>query len=910
MNNITDTILGYIAYESKENDLKTLTTHIKLSLELCNTHFSRDLCAVYGKTIFMTDTAPERYNIKETESKWRKIWEEQKSFEVTEDTSKPKSYVLAMLPYPSGRIHVGHVRNYSLSDVVARYKRARGFNVLNPMGWDALGLPAENAAIERNTHPKDWTYDNIAQMKKQLLSMGLAIDWSREVATCDPDYYRHEQKMFIDFYNANLAYRKESVVNWDPVEDTVLANEQVVDGKGWRSGAPVERRKLYQWFFKITEFADELLEGLETLDRWPDKVRTMQHNWIGKSQGIEFNFKIIGPDLEDNAQLNVYTTRIDTIFGTSFAVLAPEHPYAHKLAETDPKAKEFIEECMSLGTSEEAIERAEKKGYKTPYSVIHPLTNEEMPVYIGNFVIYSYGTGAVKSAPAHDERDFAFATKYDLPIRPVITGPGYEEGKPFAPKGTVFNSGPEYDGLTSDEAISKIILKFEEMGIGKGVTNFRLRDWGISRQRYWGCPVPFIHCDDCGLIPVPEKDLPVELPYDINYDKPGNPLDRHPTWKNVDCHQCGKPAQRETDTCDTFFESSWYFLRYLDPKNPDRGFSNEKSNYWMPVDQYIGGVEHAVLHLLYSRFFTRALKKCGYEVPDEPFAGLFTQGMVTHATFKDTDGKWMFPADVEQKDGKWVSIKDSSPIEIGAITKMSKSKKNVVDPEDILDTYGADAARLFILSDSPPERDLEWTEGGIEGAWRFVNKLHRILTENIDLLPEVNSSKPDKFSNEASDLRTHAHKAIIGVAEDIEAFHMNKSVARIRELSNAIAGFKGRETSDLWALREAYEILVRLFNPMMPHLAEELWSLLGHTTMLTETLWPEVDKSLLQADTVTIGVQVNGKVRATITLAADASKEDAEKIALNEEGVQKALEGQTVRKVIVVPGRIVNVVAG
>ncbi len=849
----------------------------------------------------------ERYNIRETEAKWRKVWETQKSFEVTEDETKPKSYVLAMLPYPSGRIHVGHVRNYSLSDVVARYKKAKGFNVLNPMGWDALGLPAENAAMERNTHPKDWTYENIAQMKAQLLSMGLAIDWSREVATCDPDYYKHEQKMFQDFYANDLAYRKESIVNWDPVEDTVLANEQVVDGKGWRSGAPVERRKLYQWFFKITEFADDLLQGIETLDRWPDKVRTMQTNWIGKSQGIEFAFDIKGGDLPADSKLNVYTTRIDTIFGTSFGVLAPEHPYANKLAETDSDAKAFIEECMALGTSEEAIERAEKKGYKTPYTITHPFTNEEMPVYIGNFVIYSYGTGAIKSAPAHDERDHAFATKYDLPIRPVITGPNFVEGEAYSPKGTLINSG-DYDGLTSDEAISKIIEKMEQMGIGKGVTNFRLRDWGVSRQRYWGCPVPFIHCEDCGLVPVPQDQLPVELPYDINYDEPGNPLDRHPTWKHTTCPSCSKDAVRETDTCDTFFESSWYFLRYLDPKNENRGFADKKSNYWMPVDQYIGGVEHAVLHLLYSRFFMRALKKCGYEVPDEPFAGLFTQGMVTHATFKDPEGNWIFPADVIKENGK-CQTSDGKEITEGAVIKMSKSKKNVIDPQDIIDTYGADAARLFILSDSPPERDIEWTEGGIEGAWRFVNKLHRMVIDSLDNLPKVNTAKPAKFSAAANELRSTTHKSIKIVADSIDAFHMNKAVATIRELSNALSAFKPADDADKWALREGYEALVRLFNPMMPHLAEELWQTLGHDQILAETPWPTLDESLLKDDTVTIGVQVNGKVRATITLAADCSKDEAEKIAMAEPAVQKAIEGQDVKKVIVVPGRIVNVVA-
>ncbi len=854
---------------------------------------------------------PERYNIKETEAKWRKVWEDKKSFEVTEDTSKPKSYVLAMLPYPSGRIHVGHVRNYSLSDVVARYKRAKGFNVLNPMGWDALGLPAENAAMERNTHPKDWTYENIAQMKAQLLSMGLAIDWSREVATCDPDYYKHEQKMFIDFYKNNLAYRKESIVNWDPVEDTVLANEQVVDGKGWRSGAPVERRKLYQWFFKITEFADDLLKGIETLDRWPDKVRTMQHNWIGKSRGLEFSWGIKDHD----ETIDVYTTRPDTFFGASFLALSPDHPLAKKLASDKDGYDDFIKACQATGTSEEAIEKAEKIGFYTGLKATHPLLKTEMPIYLANFVLMDYGTGAVFGVPAHDQRDLDFARKYDLEVIPVVLPPEEDAAtfkigsEAFIGDGLIYNSD-FLNGLNKEDGIKAAIAKFEELKIGKGVTNFRLRDWGISRQRYWGCPVPFIHCDDCGLIPVPEDQLPVELPYDINYDKPGNPLDRHPTWKHTICHECGKDAVRETDTCDTFFESSWYFLRYLDPQNKERGFANEKSNYWMPVDQYIGGVEHAVLHLLYSRFFMRALKKCGYEVPDEPFAGLFTQGMVTHATYKDSDGNWIFPTDAIQQEDKSWQTKDGKAVTQGAVIKMSKSKKNVIDPQDIIDTYGADAARLFILSDSPPERDLEWTEGGIEGAWRFVNKLHRTITDALPTLPTVGIVQPNNFSDKAKELRSTTHKAIVGVAEDIDNFHMNKAVARIRELSNALTGFKPADDGDTWALREGYEALVRLFNPMMPHLAEELWSQLGHDTILTETSWPTHDKKLLKDDTVTIGVQVNGKVRATITLASDCSKDEAEKIALAEPNVQKALEGLTLHKVIVVPGRIVNVVAG
>ena len=845
----------------------------------------------------------ERYNIRETEAKWRKVWEDRKSFEVTEDTSKPKSYVLAMLPYPSGRIHVGHVRNYSLSDVVARYKKAKGFNVLNPMGWDALGLPAENAAMERNTHPKDWTYENIAQMKAQMLTMGLAIDWSREVATCDPDYYKHEQKMFIDFYKNNLAYRKESIVNWDPVEDTVLANEQVVDGKGWRSGAPVERRKLYQWFFKITEFADDLLKGIETLDRWPDKVRTMQTNWIGKSTGAEFSFNVT----DSNHKINVYTTRPDTLYGASFVGLAPDHPLAKELAGDKNGYDAFITQCQAVGTSEEAIEKAEKIGFDTGHTVAHPfIEGKTLPIYLANFILMDYGTGAIFGCPAHDERDFIFANKYDLDIIQVVEAEGAE--LPYTDEGTLINS--EFlNGLNKEDGIKTAIKKLEELNIGKGVTNFRLRDWGISRQRYWGCPVPFIHCDTCGLIPVPEDQLPVELPYDINYDEPGNPLDRHPTWKHTTCHECGKDAVRETDTCDTFFESSWYFLRYLDPKNKDAGFSNEKSNYWMPVDQYIGGVEHAVLHLLYSRFFMRALKKCGYEVPDEPFAGLFTQGMVTHATYKDSDGNWIFPTDAMQQEDKSWQTTDGKAVTEGAVIKMSKSKKNVIDPQDIIDTYGADAARLFILSDSPPERDLEWTVGGIEGAWRFVNKLHRTITDALPSLPDVGTAQPSDFGDKAKELRSTTHKSIVGVAEDIDNFHMNKAVARIRELSNALTAFKPSDDSDAWALREGYEALVRLFNPMMPHLAEELWLQLGHEVILTEAPWPTHDEKLLKDDSVTIGVQVNGKVRATITLASDCSKDEAEKIALEQDGVKNAIAGQTVRKVIVVPGRIVNIVA-
>lgn len=850
-----------------------------------------------------------QYDIKAIENKWQDIWSSRKIFEVVEDPAKEKYYVLAMLPYPSGRIHVGHVRNYTLSDVVARFRKCQGYNVLNPMGWDALGLPAENAAMERGTLPAKWTNGNIAQMKEQLLSMGLAIDWSREVSTCEPSYYKHEQKMFLDFYEKGLAYRKESVVNWDPVENTVLANEQVVDGKGWRSGAPVERRTLNQWFLKITEYADELLEAIKTLDRWPEKVRIMQENWIGKSQGVEFSFDVDGT----KDRIPVYTTRHDTIFGVSFLVLAVDHPLAEKLVGQQEAFKDFVQQCQSTGTSEEAIEKAEKIGFDTGYKAIHPLNPDiKIPILIANYVLMGYGTGAVMGVPAHDQRDFEFATKYSLAIPPVILPEGETETffenqkEAYSSDGKLFNSG-FIDGMNVEEAKQAVAQKFDDMGIGTVSTQFRLRDWGVSRQRYWGCPVPVIHCEDCGIVPVPEDQLPVELPMDINYDAPGNPLDRHPTWKNVDCPKCGKAARRETDTFDTFFESSWYQFRYCDPQNTQKGFDRNKVDYWCPVDQYIGGVEHAVLHLLYARFFTKALRDCGYLGFDEPFAGLFTQGMVTHRTYKDTDGKWLYPAEIREEDGRVVKAGDGTPVTIGRVEKMSKSKRNVIDPQDIIDTYGADAARLFILSDSPPERDLEWTESGIEGAARFIAKAYRTI---IELSLDADIQKPETFSDAAQDLRRLTHKTIEGVTADIEAFHMNKAVARCRELFNAIGAFKAEGTADKWALREAAESFVQLTGPMMPHLGEELWEKLGHTELLAESEWPQADKSLLEADTVTVAVQVNGKVRATIVLPAGADKETAEEKALAEPSVQKALDGKAPKKVIVVPGRIVNVVAG
>ncbi|MGB0719961.1 MAG: leucine--tRNA ligase [Bdellovibrionales bacterium] len=862
----------------------------------------------------------EKYNIKESEAKWRKRWDKEQCFEVTANPDKNKYYVLEMFPYPSGRIHVGHVRNYTLGDVVARYRRANGYNVLRPMGWDAFGLPAENAAIERGVHPAQWTISNTQEMREQLKSMGLAIDWSREITTCTPEYYRHEQAMFLKFLEKGIAYRKESMVNWDPVDNTVLANEQVVDGKGWRTGAPVERRKLNQWFLKITDYADDLLNGLKTLDRWPEKVRIMQENWIGKSQGLKLRLRVIpnacegsqdnrgdpsAQALQDDAlELEIFTTRPDTIFGASFAAIAPDHPLSEKLAGDIEGHADFIKACQAIGTSEAAIEQAEKLGFDTGYTVQHPFLDDvQLPLYIANFILMDYGTGAIYGVPAHDQRDFDFAKKYGLPIKQVIAHDDAAiEKEAYSGPGTLINSGFLND-LSIEDAKKRVIESCEQSKIGQGTTQYRLRDWGISRQRYWGCPIPIIYCDDCGAVPVPKDQLPVTLPEDVSFDKPGNPLDHHPTWKHTSCPACGKDATRETDTFDTFFESSWYQFRYCDPHNETAPVDKAKSDYWMPVEQYIGGVEHAVLHLLYARFFTRIMKDCGYIGCEEPFLGLFTQGMVTHETYQSHNGKWLFPHEYE-------ALPDQAQAKVGPPIKMSKSKKNVVDPADILDTYGADAARLFILSDSPPGRDLEWTEAGIEGAWKFVNKLHRMLSEAKDSLPPTDAPIPTEFSDTANALRSAAHKAIIGIGKSIDDFTMNKAVAQIRELSNAIAGFKPQDIRDQWALRESFEILIKLFNPMMPHLAEELWAMLGHDTMLTQEPWPVADQALLTADTITIGVQVNGKMRGKIDLAPDADEAAAREAALSEHNVAKHIEGLTIRKFIYVPGKIVNIVAG
>ena len=847
-----------------------------------------------------------RYNPQVTEAKWQNIWAEKQSFKAVEDATKPKYFVMSMFPYPSGRIHMGHVRNYTLSDVVARYKRAQGFNVLHPMGWDAFGLPAENAARDRGAHPSQWTHDNIRTMRRELDSMGLALDWSREVTTCDPSYYRHQQKLFLDFLKAGLIYRKESWVNWDPIDHTVLANEQVIDGKGWRSGAVVEKRQLSQWFLKITAYAEDLLSSLQTLDRWPEKVRLMQENWIGKSQGARVRFPLQNrPD-----SVEVFTTRPDTLFGASFIGISPNHPLAAELAKTDAKLAAFITTCNSIGTSEVAIETAEKLGYDTGLTVAHVFDDAwHLPVYVANFVLMEYGTGAIFGCPAHDQRDLDFARKYHLPVKPVVLPQGADAvafsvgDEAFTEDGTLYNSR-FLDGLDIETAKNRAIAEIEKRAAGTGTTQFRLRDWGVSRQRYWGCPIPIIHCEACGVVPVPEKDLPVVLPEDVTFDRPGNPLDHHPTWKNIACPQCGKAARRETDTCDTFVDSSWYYARYCSANDETQPVDRAAADYWLPVDQYVGGVEHAILHLLYARFFARAMKETGHIGVTEPFTGLFTQGMVCHESYKSASGEWLYPETIRKNaDGTAVKIDDNSPVAISRGEKMSKSKCNVVDPGKIISGYGADTARLFMLSDSPPERDLEWSDAGVEGSWRYVNRLWRMAEEAAQA---VDPSTPN---DKAQKIHSLVHRSIAQVSEAYERFHFNGAVAKIRELSNVLEELDAADPQESGTLRHGVETLIQLIAPMLPHVAEEMWQALGHTKMLIETPWPKADPALLIDNTVTIAVQVNGKLRATITLPRDMKPAEIEALALAEEGVKRALDNKPPKKVIVVPNRIVNVVA-
>ena len=852
-----------------------------------------------------------RYNASTVEPTWRAVWEDRGCFTARHDPTRPKYYVLEMFPYPSGRIHMGHVRNYAMGDVIARYKRAQGFNVLHPMGWDAFGMPAENAAMERGAHPGAWTRDNIAAMKAQLGLMGLSLDWSREIATCDPAYYRHQQALFLDMLAAGLAYRKASMVNWDPVDHTVLANEQVIDGCGWRSGAQVERRELTQWFFRIADMADDLLAGLDHLPNWPEKVRAMQRNWIGRSEGLTFRFAAVpDPRLPEWRDLEVYSTRPDTIFGAGFMGVSPDHPLARALEAQDAEIAAFCAECRRMGTSEAELETAEKKGIDTGLRVRHPFDPEtELPVWIANFILMDYGTGAIFGCAAHDQRDLDFARKYGLPAAAVVApsdaGDDFAvDTEAYVGPGRLINSR-FLDGMTVEQAKAAVIARIEAAGQGAARVNFRLRDWGVSRQRYWGCPIPIIHCPACGPVPVPKDQLPVTLPQDVTFDAPGNPLARHPTWADVACPACGAQAKRETDTMDTFVDSSWYFARFTAPDAATPTDAAE-ADYWMNVDQYIGGVEHAILHLLYARFFARAMHKTGHLPAKcaEPFDALFTQGMVCHETYRSADGRWLAPEEVEVGPAGMIERATGAPVAVGPSVKMSKSRKNVVDPERIIADYGADVARWFMLSDSPPERDVEWTAAGVEGASRHVQRVWRMLRAALPGLPPHGSAPED--GAEALALRRATHKTIAGVTADIEGFAFNKAVARLYEFANALA--RAPEAAPA-ARREAFEAFALLTAPMTPHLAEEMWAALGCPGIVAEARWPVADPALTRDDTIRLAVQINGKRRAEIEVAADADAAAVEALALADPDVARILGGAAPRKVIVVPGRIVNVVA-
>ena len=879
----------------------------------------------------------ERYNARDAEPRWQRQWDEQAIFVSKNDDSRPKYYVLEMFPYPSGRIHIGHVRNYTLGDVLARFMRAKGFNVLHPMGWDAFGLPAENAAIERKVAPKAWTYDNIAAMKKQLRSIGLSLDWSREFATCDPSYYKHQQKMFLDMLAAGLAEREQRKLNWDPVDMTVLANEQVIDGRGWRSGAVVEQREMSQWVFKITKYSQELLSALDGLDRWPDKVRLMQRNWIGRSEGLLIRFALDPasfPSEEAAADaylfdkdLKIFTTRPDTLFGAKFMAISSDHPLAQAVAAKNPKLAEFIADIKKIGTAQEIIDTAEKQGFDTGIRAVHPFDPSwKLPVYVANFVLMEYGTGAIFGCPAHDQRDLDFVNKYSLGVTPVVCPEG-QDPKTFVITDTAYDGDGRMinsrflDGMTIDQAKDEVAKRLEtelrgDAPVGERQVNFRLRDWGISRQRYWGCPIPVIHCPTCDVVPVPDADLPVTLPEDATFDKPGNALDHHPTWKHVTCPKCGGKAQRETDTMDTFVDSSWYFARFTDPWNENAPTTPAVANRMLPVDQYIGGVEHAILHLLYSRFFTRAMKATGHIALDEPFAGMFTQGMVVHETYQKADGTYVQPAEVKIEVGgngkRAVLMATGEDITIGPIEKMSKSKKNTVDPDDIIETYGADVARWFMLSDSPPDRDVIWSDERVQGASRFVQRLWRLVNDSAELGKDAPAARPANFGPDATALRKAAHGALDKVTTGIERLHFNVCLAHIREFANSFSEIlqrPGQPSPDLaWAIREAGQILVQLFSPMMPHLAEECWQLLGHEGLVSEANWPQIERDLLVEDAVTLVVQVNGKKRGEVTVATAAQNPEIEAAVLALDAVKLALDGKPVRKVIIVPKRIVNVV--
>jgi leucyl-tRNA synthetase len=846
-----------------------------------------------------------RYSPAEIEARWQQAWEKNEIFKAVRSADKPKYYVLEMFPYPSGRIHMGHVRNYTMGDVIARYKIAIGHNVLHPMGWDAFGMPAENAAMAIGGHPKDWTYGNIKDMRDQMKPLGLSIDWSREFATCDPEYYGQQQALFLDFLEAELVYRKNAIVNWDPVDMTVLANEQVEAGRGWRSGALVERRELTQWFFKISGHSEELLEALDTLDNWPAKVKLMQANWIGKSRGLQFAFSTVEAP-EGHDRIEVYTTRPDTLLGASFVGISPDHPLAKVLEKESEDVAGFCAECRKGGTTEEAIETAEKLGFDTGIRVRHPFdTSLELPVYIANFILMDYGTGAIFGCPAHDQRDFEFATKYGLPIistfLPSEDSPEDldEAYVPAKTEKVFYNRGFAGEALqTGTEAIDAAIAFCEANGIGQGVTKFRLRDWGLSRQRYWGCPIPVVHCDSCGVVPEKKENLPIELPYDVDFDTPGNPLDRHPTWRDCACPSCGIPAKRETDTMDTFVDSSWYFARFTAPR-ATTPTNMEDAKYWMNVDQYIGGIEHAILHLLYSRFFARAMQITGHlpETAIEPFDALFTQGMVTHEIYltRDASGRPVYHLPEDVTEGK---LADGTEVEIVPSAKMSKSKKNVVDPLHIISNYGADTARWFVLSDSPPERDVEWTASGADAAFKHLGRVWNIC-DRIGAMDAAAAGTGD------DDLLRAMHKTIHDVTLGIESFGFNAAIAKLYAFTAVLQKSKAGHA----AQREAIMTLAQLMSPMTPHLAEDIWARLGGEGLIVNAPWPKADEAMLVDDTVTLPIQINGKRRAEIQVPADMSKEEVEKIALAHEAVIRTLDGATPKKVIVVPGRIVNVVA-
>ena len=897
---------------------------------LCRPHISAN------ETIDENRMDSERYNAREVEPKWQRIWEDRQIFRTGNDESRPKYYVLEMFPYPSGRIHMGHVRNYTMGDVIARYKRARGFDVLHPMGWDAFGMPAENAAWHNKSHPADWTYANIASMRTQLKAMGLSLDWSREIATCDPGYYKHQQRLFLDFLKAGLVVRKKSKVNWDPLDHTVLANEQVIDGRGWRSGALVEQRELTQWFFKITDFAEDLLRSLDDMPRWPEKVRLMQANWIGRSEGLSLRFELEPAPQTTAREIEVYTTRPDTLFGAKFLAIAADHPLAGEIARKDPELAAFIAECHHGGTSAEAIETAEKKGYDTGLKARHPFDPDwHLPVYVANFVLMDYGTGAIFGCPAHDQRDLDFANAYGLGNTPVVCPPGEDpstftiETIAYEGDGMLIHSH-FLDGMTMKDAKEEAAKRLESKLLGnrpqgRREVRYRLRDWGISRQRYWGCPIPVIHCVACGAVPVPASDLPVELPRDMSFDEPGNPLDRHPTWKHVACPACGAPALRETATMDTFVDSSWYFVRFTDLWNTAAPTTPSVVEKWLPVDQYIGGIEHAILHLLYARFFTRAMQATGHVgVLKEPFAGLFTQGMVVHETYRAKDGAWLYPAEVRfdyefhgslGPSRRAFRIDSGEEVAIGAIEKMSKSKKNTVDPDDIISAYGADTARWFVLSDSPPERDVIWTEDGVQGAAKFVQRLWRLMGELAGLAAPVGTPFPGDMSAEAAAIRRAVHMSLIKVEEDIARLRFNRAVAQIHDLANKLSAAIGAIESEnigadiRAAFREAADIMVLMVAPMMPHLAEECWAALGHADLAAGAEWPIAERALVVEDTIAYPVQVNGRKRADLVVARDAGNAAIEAAALALEPVRRALDGKPVKKIIIVPQRIVNVVA-